>query len=148
MLLLILLPLTLLGALGFMILGPIITEKKPGFLYLGVRFNDERSVQFIDKNITNPLTTLAFFPGDADSVPEEPTLQYDNLRRGKNIVDISSLDDGIYLLRFSCEGYSPLVVRMEKVGGDFMDTPAKQVPEGSRVLDQFVGVTLQDRQEP
>lgn len=141
LILLVLIPLTVLGGLGFMLLGPVVTAKHPGSLHVGIRFNDEMSVQFIDKNVANPLTRLEILPaGEAGA----PLRTLENLRRGKNVLELSTLPDGLYRLRFTSPGYAPLEVVMEKTDGEFRDTPKKEVPEGSRVLDQFVGVELQD----
>ncbi len=124
-------------------LSPIVTAKKPGHLYIGLRFSDERSVQFIDKNITNPLVTFEVFSGETGTTGT-PLHHYEELRRGKNIIDLSDLPDATYLLHFQSEGYRNLTITMEKLDGEFRDTPAKVVPQGSKVMDQFVGVVMLD----
>lgn len=139
----ILFPAALVVGLGFIWLAPIITEKQPGHLYLGIRFDDESTLQFVDRDGANPLTRLDFFPQTGSAQADtEPLLSFDGLRRGKNIVGISDLPDGHYRLQFTSPGYRPLWVPMEKRDGEFRPVGAVRTPEGALVMEQFVGVEL------
>jgi len=136
-------PSALVVGLAFLILSPIITQKKPGRLYVGIRFDDEATVGFMGKNAANPLTKLEIYRGAPPLTEDmEPVATHEGLRKGKNIIDTRNLDSGIYSLVFTSPGYEPLIVTAEMRDGEFRETPGANAPSGSKVMDQFIGILM------
>lgn len=142
------LPPALIVGLGFVLLAPIITAKKPGHLYVGLRFDDEASVEFIDKNVADPRTQLDLYSGPALPGERTPDQTYPGLRHGKNIISTENLEDGLYYLVFSSPGYRPVILLAEVVEGEFTKTPRAILPPNCRLMDQFVGVVMEDAALP
>lgn len=144
----ILLPPAVLVGIGFILLAPVLTAKKEGHLYIGLRFEDEASVQFIDRNVANPLTRLDLFTGLKPPGDTTPAASFEALRKGKNIVETAGLPDGFYQLVFTSPGYRPVVLGAELRNGEFIDSPDAMVPGNVRLMDQFVGVVMQGASPP
>lgn len=142
------LPSALIVGLGFIILAPILTAKKPGHLYIGLRFDDEASIQFIDKNLTDPLTQIDFYAGPGLPGERVPVKTYSGLRRGKNIIPTDDLEDGLYHLVLTSPGYEPVALVAELVEGEFRKTPQAIVPMNGKLMDQFIGIVLEDATLP
>jgi hypothetical protein len=137
------LPTALVVGLGFILLAPILTAKKPGHLYVGLRFDDEASIEFIDKNVANPLTRLEIYP-PFPGPDTQPVAEFPGLRRGKNILETRALEPGLYQLVFSSPGYQSVSLIAEVMDGEFVDSPKAIVPENCKLMHQFVGVVLED----
>lgn len=137
----VLFPAALIVGMGFLLLTPVVTAKKPGHLYVGMRFSDEATLQFVDRNAANPLTLLEVSPAKAGTAV--PAATFEGLRRGKNIIDLSALEDGLYFLRFSTPGYQPAEVQMARIDGDFRKDDQTRAPGHALVMDQFVGLEMQ-----
>ncbi len=144
----ILLPPALIVGIGFVLLAPILTAKKEGHLYVGLRFEDEASVQFIDRNVANPMTRLDLFAGLKPPGETTSVASYEGLRKGKNIVETAALPNGFYQLVFTSPGYRPVVLGAELKDGEFIKSPAAMVPANVRLMDQFVGIVLEGADTP
>ena len=142
------LPSALIVGLGFILLAPILTAKKPGHLYIGLRFDDEASIQFIDKNLTDPRTQMDLYAGPGLPGERTPLKTYTGLRRGKNIIPTHDLEDGLYHLVFTSPGYEPVALVAEVVDGEFRKTPLAILPINGKLMDQFIGVILEDARLP
>lgn len=142
-----LLPPALIVGLGFVLLAPAITAKKPGHLYIGLRFADEASVEFIDKNVANPLTRLDIYAGFQPPGDTVPVASFPDLRRGKNIVDTRNFEDGLYQLVFTSPGYEPVILVAEVMEGEFVKTSMAIVPENGKVMDQFIGIVFDELEQ-
>lgn len=140
-------PLMALVAGLFLVLTPSLTRKKPGHLYVGVRFEDEASVAFIDRNGAQPLTHLDLAPAQA-SPAGSGARAFPGLRRGKNRLDLSGLPEGLYRLDFSSPGYLPISLLLEKSAGEFQPTPAASAPREVLLLPQFIGLRFQPAPPP
>ena len=147
----IILPVAAIVGFGFVALAPEITAKRPGHLYVGIRFDAESTVRFMHYNSGNPEVTVAIYPEPEgytrENPPEvmpEPLLSFTPARRGKNIFDTSALPDGRYIILFTTPAFYPLEIEMDKVDGEFVPDPSFDAPEGNKVMAQFIGAYIRE----
>ena len=137
--------------IGFVTLAPEITAKKPGHLYVGVRFDAESTVRFMTYNSGNPIVTVSIYPEPEgytrDNPPEvmpEPLMSFSPARRGKNIFDTRELPDGPYVILLSASAFYPLEIEMDKIDGELIPDTSFTPPEDSKVMDQFIGAYFRE----
>ena len=84
----------------FIVLGPKATEKNPGVLHVGIRFADERSIEFTRFSLGGPGARIEFINNKGVVM-----YHYDNLKIGRNLVPIEpdNLPSGRYLARLSVQ---------------------------------------------
>ena len=147
----IILPVAAIVGFGFVALAPEITSKRPGHLYVGIRFDVESTVRFMHYNSGNPEVTVAIYSEPAgysrENPPEvmpEPLLSFTPARRGKNIFDVRELPDGPYVILLSTPAFYPLEVEMDKVNGELIPDPTFEAPEGTKVMKQFIGAFIRE----
>lgn len=137
--------------IGFIALAPELTAKKPGHLYVGIRFDVESTVRFMTYNSGNPIVTVSIYPepeGYSREVPPEkmpePLLSFSPARRGKNIFDTRELPDGSYIIVFTTPAFYPMAIEMDKVDGELVPDPTFTPPEETKVMDQFIGAYIRE----
>lgn len=127
------------GAL-FIILGPATTEKNPGVLHIGIRYEDEGNRHFARYGKSGPGARIDFI----DSL-ENSVYQSENLRIGRNLVPIgpNELPAGPYTARLTAPGYSPIELAVQIEGR--MLNPRKEaiLPEYTLADYNMIGVRFQ-----
>ena len=109
----VLLILVLTGIVGgfFIALGPRATAKRPCVLHVGLRYENEQTIDFLRYGKDGPAATLELL-----RLPEgDIALRMENLRLGRNLVPVDDLRTGRYRVRLTAAGFRTveLPVRIE-----------------------------------
>lgn len=103
--------LILTGIVGtlFMVIGPSATEKAPGVVHIGVRYTNERSLEFNQYGKTGPGATIKIIAPDG-----KVAYTHENLQIGRNLMPLKGITNGVYTARLSAPGYQtrnvPIIV--------------------------------------
>ena len=94
--------LLLTGIVGtlFIVLGPQATEKSPGVIHIGVRYANERSLEFNQYGKNGPGATIEIVAPDG-KVP----YTHEKLQIGRNLMPLKDIPNGHYTARLSAPGY-------------------------------------------
>ena len=94
--------LLLTGIVGtlFVVLGPQATEKSPGVIHIGVRYANERSLEFNQYGKSGPGATIEIVATDGKVV-----YTHENLQIGRNLMPLKDIPNGRYMARLSAPGY-------------------------------------------
>jgi hypothetical protein len=94
--------LLLTGIVGtlFIVLGPQATEKSPGVIHIGVRYANERSLEFNQYGKNGPGATIEIVAADG-----KVAYTHKNLQIGRNLMPLKDIPNGQYTARLSAPGY-------------------------------------------
>ena len=94
--------LLLTGIVGtlFIVLGPKATEKSPGVIHIGVRYANERSLEFNQYGKSGPGATIEIVAPDGKIAYTHKKLQI-----GRNLMPLKDIPNGHYTARLSAPGY-------------------------------------------
>ena len=94
--------LLLTGIVGtlFIVLGPQATEKSPGVIHIGVRYANERSLEFNQYGKSGPGATIEIVAADG-----KVAYTHENLQIGRNLMPLKDIPNGHYMARLSAPGY-------------------------------------------
>lgn len=94
--------LLLTGIVGtlFIVLGPQATEKSPGIIHIGVRYANERSLEFNRYGKNGPGATIKIITPDG-----KVAYTHENLQIGRNLMPLKDIPNGNYIARLSAPGY-------------------------------------------
>ena len=94
--------LLLTGIVGtlFIVLGPKATEKSPGVIHIGVRYANERSLEFNQYGKNGPGATIEIVAADG-----KVAYTHKNLQIGRNLMPLKDIPNGQYTARLSAPGY-------------------------------------------
>lgn len=95
------------GAL-FVSLGPKALKTSPGVFHLGIRYADERSIEFTRHPKGGPGARLQIFDAKGHRVLEQKALQI-----GRNLIPLDRerlIDGADYLLQIDAKGYKGLCI--------------------------------------
>ena len=94
--------LLLTGIIGtlFIVLGPQATEKSPGVIHIGVRYANERSLEFNQYGKSGPGATIELVAADG-----KVAYTHENLQIGRNLMPLKNIPNGNYMARLSAPGY-------------------------------------------
>ena len=94
--------LLLTGIVGtlFIVLGPQATEKSPGIIHIGVRYANERSLEFNKYGKNGPGATIEIVAPDG-----KVAYMHENLQIGRNLMPLKDIPNGLYMARLSAPGY-------------------------------------------
>ena len=94
--------LLLTGIVGtlFIVLGPQATEKSPGVIHIGVRYANERSLEFNQYGKNGPGATIEIVAADG-----KVAYTHENLQIGRNLMPLKDIPNGHYIARLSAPGY-------------------------------------------
>ena len=94
--------LLLTGIVGtlFIVLGPQATEKSPGVIHIGVRYANERSLEFNQYGKSGPGATIEIVAPDG-----KVAYTHENLQIGRNLMPLKDIPNGRYMARLSAPGY-------------------------------------------
>ena len=94
--------LLLTGIVGtlFIVLGPQATEKSPGVIHIGVRYANERSLEFNQYGKNGPGATIEIVAPDG-----KVAYTHEQLQIGRNLMPLKDIPNGHYIARLSAPGY-------------------------------------------
>ena len=132
--------LLLTGIVGtlFIVLGPQATEKSPGVIHIGVRYANERSLEFNQYGKNGPGATIEIVALDG-----KVAYMHENLQIGRNLMPLKDIPNGLYMARLSAPGYLtrelPIVVE-----GRMINPPKDaKLDEGSIADYNLIGVRFE-----
>jgi hypothetical protein len=132
--------LLLTGIVGglFISLGPKATERSPGVVHIGVRYANERSLEFNPYGKSGPGATI-------ELVAPDGTVAYthENLQIGRNLMPLKDVPDGPYTARLSAPGYRTREVPII-VDGRMINPPKDAELEKGTIADyNMIGVRFE-----
>ena len=94
--------LLLTGIIGtlFIVLGPQATERSPGVIHIGVRYANERSLEFNRYGKNGPGATIEIIAADG-----KVAYTHENLQIGRNLMPLKDIPNGNYIARLSAPEY-------------------------------------------
>ena len=121
----------------FIHLSPKATEKSPGVLHVGIRYSNEKTIDFMRYHKQGPGAKIEFIAPDG-------TLVYtaDNLGLGRNLVPIKDLENGAYIVRISAEGFHAVELTMIAQGRMLNPPSDAQFEKGTFADYNMIGVLL------
>ena len=122
----------------FIAVGPRATERHPGVLHVGVRYDNEGTAGFLQYNNGRPMTRFLLFAANDAS----PALTQDGLLVGRNLVPIENLEPGRYRARVEAEGYVAAEFQVQVEGRMVLPVDAAEYPDNSAVDRNLIGVRL------
>ena len=132
--------LLLTGIVGtlFIVLGPQATEKSPGIIHIGVRYANERSLEFNKYGKNGPGATIEIVAPDG-----KVAYMHENLQIGRNLMPLKDIPNGLYMARLSAPGYLtrelPIIVE-----GRMLNPPKDaKLDEGSIADYNLIGVRFE-----
>ena len=134
--------LLLTGIVGtlFIVLGPQATEKSPGVIHIGVRYANERSLEFNQYGKSGPGATIELVAADG-----KVAYTHENLQIGRNLMPLKDIPNGNYMARLSAPGYVsrelPIIVE-----GRMINPPQNaKLDDGSIADYNLIGVRFELR---
>ena len=132
--------LLLTGIVGtlFIVLGPQATEKSPGVIHIGVRYANERSLEFNQHGKNGPGATIEIVAADG-----KVAYTHENLQIGRNLMPLKDIPNGHYTARLSAPGYEtrelPIVIE-----GRMINPPKDaKLDDGSIADYNLIGVRFE-----
>lgn len=132
--------LLLTGIVGtlFIVLGPQATEKSPGVIHIGVRYANERSLEFNQYGKNGPGATIEIVAPDG-----KVAYMHENLQIGRNLMPLKDIPKGLYMARLSAPGYLtrelPIIVE-----GRMINPPKDAKLEDGSIADyNLIGVRFE-----
>ena len=132
--------LLLTGIVGtlFIVLGPQATEKSPGVIHIGVRYANERSLEFDQHGKNGPGATIEIVAADG-----KVAFTHENLQIGRNLMPLKDIPNGHYTARLSAPGYEtrelPIIVE-----GRMLNPPKDAKLEDGSIADyNLIGVRFE-----
>lgn len=104
----------------FIYLGPKATEKSPGVLHVGIRYFNENTIDFMRYGKKGPGALIEFIASDGNI-----DYSVDGLSTNRNLVPIKKLNDGLYTVRLSAEGFR--TIELEMIAEGRMLNPPKDI---------------------
>lgn len=126
----------------FIYLGPKATEKTPGILHVGIRYANEHTIEFTQYSKTGPGARIEFVAADG-SIPHS----VERLAMGRNLVPISNLTDGTYILRLSSDDFETVELSMIAEGRMLNPPEDATFPYGCHADYNMIGVRFEPRAE-
>ena len=132
--------LLLTGIVGtlFIVLGPQATEKSPGVVHIGIRYVNERSLEFNQYGKSGPGATIEIVALDG-----KVAYTHEKLQIGRNLMPLDNIPNGHYTARLSATGYItreiPIIVE-----GRMINPPKDAELEDSSIADyNLIGVRFE-----
>ena len=122
----------------FIVLGPQATEKSPGVIHIGVRYANERSLEFNQYGKNGPGATIEIVAPDG-----KVAYMHENLQIGRNLMPLKDIPNGLYMARLSAPGYLtrelPIIVE-----GRMLNPPKDaKLDDGSIADYNLIGVRFE-----
>lgn len=125
------------GVVGglFIVLGPQATEKSPGVVHVGIRYVDERSLEFNQHGKTGPGAKIELI-----NVAGEAAYTHDDLQIGRNLMPLKGLPDGPYSARLSAPGYQTREVPIIVEGRMINPPEDAEFQKGTHAAYNMIGI--------
>ena len=122
----------------FIVLGPQATEKSPGVIHIGVRYANERSLEFNQYGKNGPGATIEIVAPDG-----KVAYMHENLQIGRNLMPLKDIPNGLYMARLSAPGY--LTRELPIIVEGRMNKPPKdaKLDDGSIADYNLIGVRFE-----
>ena len=132
--------LLLTGIVGtlFIVVGPQATEKSPGVIHIGVRYANERSLEFNQYGKSGPGARI-------EIIAPEGKIAYthENLQIGRNLMPLKDIPNGSYMARLSAPGYLTRAVPIIVEGRMINPPKDAKLADGSVADDNLIGVRFE-----
>jgi hypothetical protein len=89
----------------FIYLGPRATKKSPGVVHIGIRYENEQSLAFLNYGKTGPDAKIEFIAPDGSIA-----YTFERLKLGRNLMPLQDLDNGPYSARISALDFQTVEV--------------------------------------
>jgi hypothetical protein len=122
----------------FIVLGPKATERSPGVVHIGVRYANERSLEFNQYGKNGPGATIELIAPDGRAVHF-----YENLRIGRNLMPLKDVSNGPYIARLSAPGYKSREVPIIVEGRMINPPRGAQLEDGTLADYNMIGVRFE-----
>jgi hypothetical protein len=122
----------------FIVLGPKATERSPGVIHIGVRYANERSLEFNQYGKNGPGATIELIAPDGRAV-----YFYENLRIGRNLMPLKDVSNGPYIARLSAPGYKSREVPIIVEGRMINPPRGAQLEDGMLADYNMIGVRFE-----
>lgn len=122
----------------FIVLGPKATERSPGVVHIGVRYANERSLEFNQYGKNGPGATIELIAPDGRAV-----YFYENLRIGRNLMPLKDVSNGPYIARLSAPGYKSREVPIIVEGRMINPPRGAQLEDGTLADYNMIGVRFE-----
>jgi hypothetical protein len=122
----------------FIVLGPKATERSPGVVHIGVRYANERSLEFNQYGKNGPGATIELIATDGRAV-----YFYENLRIGRNLMPLKDVSNGPYIARLSAPGYQSREVPIIVEGRMINPPRGAQLEDGTLADYNMIGVRFE-----
>ncbi|MEM8866699.1 MAG: hypothetical protein AAGC73_00370 [Verrucomicrobiota bacterium] len=119
----------------FIYLGPKATEKTPGVLHVGIRYQNEGSIDFLRYGKKGPDARIEFIAADG-SIPH----RMDGLKIGRNLVPLENLEPGTYTARLSANDFRPIELKVVAEGRMINPLETAPIPAGAIADYNMIGV--------
>ena len=132
--------LLLTGIVGtlFIVLGPQATEKSPGVIHIGVRYANERSLEFNQYGKSGPGATIEIVAPDG-----KVAYTHEKLQIGRNLMPLKNIPNGHYTARLTAPGYETRELPMI-VEGRMLNPPKDAKLEDGSIADyNLIGVRFE-----
>ena len=132
--------LLLTGIVGtlFIVLGPQATEKSPGVIHIGVRYANERSLEFNQYGKSGPGAKIEIVAPDGKVAYTHKKLQI-----GRNLMPLKDIPNGHYTARLSAPGYISKEIPII-IDGRMINPPKDAKLEDGSVADyNLIGVRFE-----
>ena len=122
----------------FIFLGPKATERSPGVVHIGVRYANERSLEFNQYGKNGPGATIELVAADS-----KVAYAYSNLRIGRNLMPLKDIADGPYIAKLSAPGYKTREVPIIVEGRMINPPKGAQLEDGTLADYNMIGVRFE-----
>ena len=132
--------LTLTAIVGglFIFLGPKATKRSPGVVHIGVRYANERSLEFNQYGKNGPGATIELVAADS-----KVAYAYSNLRIGRNLMPLKDVADGPYIAKLSAPGYKTREIPIIVEGRMINPPKGAQLEDGTLADYNMIGVRFE-----
>ena len=132
--------LLLTGIVGtlFIVLGPQATEKSPGVIHIGVRYANERSLEFNQYGKSGPGATIEIVASDG-----KVAYTHEKLQIGRNLMPLKDIPNGQYTARLSAPGYVSREVPIIVEGRMINPPKDAKLDDGSIADYNLIGVRFE-----
>jgi len=125
---------SIVGAL-FIYLGPKATQKTPGIVHVGIRYENEQSLAFLKYGKKGPDATIEFIAPDTSIA-----YTFESLKLGRNLVPLEGLENGPYTVRISAADFQTAEIPVIVEGRMLNPTKDAEFAAGTYADYNMIGV--------
>lgn len=122
----------------FVILGPKATERSPGVVHIGIRYANERSLEFNQYGKNGPGAKIELVAPDGSIA-----FSFSDLRIGRNLMPLKDISDGPYIARLSAPEYKTHEIPMQVEGRMMNPSKDAKFEDGTLADYNMIGVRFE-----